>query len=59
MNVSLCYICSYALSVNVLGAVEAEAEDITLKEKQTVQQFYFRVNNNLHLNLVYPDFDGL
>lgn len=35
MNVSLCYICSYALSVNVLGAVEAEAEDITSKEKQT------------------------
>ena len=59
MNVSLYYICSNALNVNILGALEAEPEDITLKEKQTVWQFSFRINNNLHLNLVYPDFDGL
>lgn len=59
MNVSLYYICSNALSVNILGALEAETEDITLKEKQAVWQFSFRVNNNLHLNLVYLDFDGL
>lgn len=36
MNVSLYYIYSNALSINILGAVEAEPEDITLKEKQTV-----------------------
>ena len=59
MNVSLYYICSNALSVNILGALEAETEGITLKEKQAVWQFSFRVNNNLHLNLVYLDFDGL
>ena len=59
MNVSLYYICSNALSVNILGALEAETEDITLKEKQAVWQFSFRVNKNLHLNLVYLDFDGL
>ena len=59
MNVSLYYICSNALTVNILGALEAETEDITLKEKQAVWQFSFRVNNNLHLNLVYLDFDGL
>ena len=36
MNVSLYYIYSNAVSINILGAVEAEQEDITLKEKQTV-----------------------
>ena len=39
MNVSLYYICSNALSVNILGALEAETEDITLKG-------HFRLRSN-------------